>query len=174
MFRKIKKAFGNKMENKMGEEVKVLQDFYYSIVAPKKFRAKSDFTFNFTIHETKHELAEAIVLRVSIEDANDKNGMKLSQDVTMKPNVTEVVSIAVGDVPPEKDYKLVVKGISGVTIEKEVALGLLIQTHAILIQTDKAIYKPKDCIKFRILVLDCELKAAPINNNELHIDITVC
>lgn len=172
MFGKVKRIFNNKMENK-DEESQTLQLFYYTIVAPKNVRPNSDFTFNFTIHDAKCEFTEAVVVRVSIEDDKDEAGTKIQQDFTMKPNVTEVVSIPVGDVPIDRDYKLVVKGISGITIEREVSLGLQMQTHAILIQTDKAIYKPSDCIKFRILVLDSELRAAAVNNNELSIDFTV-
>ena len=52
-------------------------------------------------------------------------------------------------------------------------LDLQTQMHTIFIQTDKAIYKPNDCIKYRVLVLNAELKAAPINNNELSIEIVV-
>lgn len=162
--------FKNKMER---EEDETLQLFYYTIVTPKNIRPNTDFTFNLTVHDVKCEFKEEVVVRVSIEDEKDEAGTKIHRDITMRPNVTEVVSIPVGDVPIDKDYKLKVKGISGLFIEREVKLGLLTKNQAILIQTDKAIYKPKDCIKFRILVLDPELRPAEINKNELSIGFTV-
>lgn len=146
---------------------------FYSIVAPKDIRPNSDFTFILTIHDDKRESKEDVVVRVSIEDKNFEAGTKIHPDIIMRLNITEVVSIPVGNVPIDRDYKLKVKGILGIIGEREVRLDLLTKNHAILVQTDKAIYKPKDCIKFRILVLDPELRPAEINNNELSIGFTV-
>lgn len=149
------------------------EKFYYTILAPKKFRPNSDFIANLTIHDANCELNEPIVVRISIQDEDNDNGYQIHHDVTMKPNATELVKIPVGNVSLDNNYKLVVKGMSGITLEREADLDLQTQTHTILIQTDKAIYKPNDCIRFRVLVLDSELKAAPINNNELNIQIAV-
>lgn len=91
----------------------------------------------------------------------------------MKPNHTEVIALGVGNISIDRNYKLVVKGILGVVIEREASLDLQTQTHSILIQSDKAIYKPNDCVKFRIFVLDSELRAAKTNDDELSISFTV-
>lgn len=150
--------------------------FYYTIVAPKNVRLNSDFVLNLTIHDEKCEINEPAVVGVSIEDSYIlfvKDETKFPQVVTLKPNVTEVVSIPVGDIPIDRNYKLVVKSISGIAIERHANLCLQTQKHAILIQTNKPIYKPNDSIKFRVLVLDSELRAAEINDNELSIEITV-
>lgn len=151
----------------------ISEKFYYTIVAPKGIRSNTNYTLNLTIHDAKCDLDEPVVVRVSIEDEEHEDGINIHQDVTMRPNVTEVVSIPVGNLSLESDYKLVVKGISGITLEREASLDLQTQTHTILIQTDKAIYKPNDCVKFRVLVLDCQLKAAPIEQNELVIAFNV-
>lgn len=149
--------------------------FYFSIVAPKTFRANSPFTLNCTIHDADPPLSNKmpVVVRVTIEDENDEEGYEVHRDVTMKMNVTEVISIPVGNVSFDRNYKLVIRGISGVTLEKEANLDLQTQMQCILIQTDKAIYKPNDCIKFRVLVLDDELKPTVINQNLLNISFTV-
>lgn len=149
------------------------EKFYYTIVAPKGLRSNTNFTLNLTIHDAKCEIDEPVVVRVSIEDEESSDGFSVHRDVTMKSNVTEFISIPVGDLSLDSDYKLVVKGISGVTLDREASLDLQTQTHSILIQTDKAIYKPNDCVKFRVLVLDSELKAAPIDQNELSIAFNV-
>lgn len=153
------------------ETPQIEEKFFYTILAPKKIRPNSDFTVNLTIHDANCELNEPIVVRISIQDEDNDNGFQIHHDVTMKPNATEAVKIPVGDISLDNNYKLVVKGISGITLEREADLDLQTQTHAFLIQTDKAIYKPNDCIRFRVLVLDSELRAAPINNNELNIQI---
>lgn len=148
--------------------------FYYTIVAPKGIRSNTNYTLNMTIHDAKCEFNEPVIMRVAIEDEEHEDGINIHQDVTIKPNVTEIISMPVGDLNVDSDYKLVVKGISGITLEREASLDLQTQTHTILIQTDKAIYKPNDCVKFRVLVLDCHLKAATIEQNELIIAFNVC
>lgn len=169
----IEKDVVDFIEKEANPEEDSAEKFYYTILAPKGIRPNSDFTLNLTIHDAKCDFDEAIVVRISIEDEDDETGFKMHRDVTMKPNETEIVTISVGDLSLEHNYKLVVKGISGITLEREASLDLQTQTHTILIQTDKAIYKPNDCIKYRVLVLDCELKAAAINNSELSICFTV-
>lgn len=161
------------VQNDPNEAERCGENFYYTIMAPKSVRGNSNFTFNLTIHDAKCEFDVPIVVRAAIEDEDDENGYRIHRDVTMKPNTTEIISIPVGDLSFDNNYKFVVKGISGVTLEREVGLELQIQTQTILIQTDKAIYKPNDTIKFRVLVLDTELRAAPIDQNELIISFSV-
>ncbi|XP_055314135.1 CD109 antigen-like [Sitodiplosis mosellana] len=146
--------------------------FNYTILALEKFRWNTDFTLSLTIHDAQCKFDEAILVRVSIEDNKDATKFQIHRNVAMNPNVTEVVSIPVGNVPAHRGYKLVVKGILGIDMEHQERLHLQTQSHIIFIQTDKAIYKPNDCVKFRVLVLDWELKAAPITKNELKIGIT--
>lgn len=166
---------GDEVVDFSGNEItpRAEEKFYYTILAPKKFRPNSDYICNLTIHDANCELNEPIVVRISIQDEDNENGFEIHYDATMKPNTTECVKIPVGDISLDINYKLVVKGISGITLEREADLDLQTQKHTILIQTDKAIYKPNDCIRFRTLVLDSELKAVPINNNELNIQIAV-
>lgn len=165
----------------MGKKVKsddkdangTVDKFYYTILAPKTFRANTDFTLNITIHDENGAINGPVVVRASIEDTNSQAEFKVHKDVTLKPNATEVVSIPIGKVPTDGNYKLIVKGISGIELEKESTLELQTKTYIILIQTDKAVYKPCDCIKFRVLALDSELKAAAVNKNELNISFFV-
>ncbi|XP_031637598.1 pregnancy zone protein-like, partial [Contarinia nasturtii] len=155
-----------KFQNCPDDRIAIIK-YYYTIIASKKIRGNSNYALNLSIHDTKCDFDEPVVVRVSIEDGNDRNGYKIHRDVTIKAKTTEIVSIPIGDLSPEADCKLVVIGITGVTMRHEVELDLQTQTHTILIQTDKAIYKPNDCIKFRVLVLNSELKAATIDQNEL-------
>lgn len=168
-----KKLFGSISGGKESTESKPAEKFYYTIQAPKSFRPNSDFIFNLTIHDANCEFEEPVIVQATIQDEKNKDGFKVCQDVTMKPNITETVTFPIGDVSLDGSYKFTVKGISGVKMDHSADLDIQTQTHAIFIQTDKAIYKPNDCIKYRVLVLDTNLKAAPINNNELSVHITV-
>lgn len=148
------------------------ENFFYSIVAPKTIQGNTDYTISLTIHDG--DIKEPVVFRISIEDEdNGENGLKIFRDVTLTANTTEFVTIPIGDLSLDSKYKLTVKGISGIALEKICSLESQTRSNLILIQTDKAIYKPNDCIKFRIIVLDEELKATQIEKKELNISINV-
>lgn len=151
---------------------KIPELFYYTIVAPKIVRPDSNYFMNFTIHDETCKLTENIPVDVSIEDTIDPNIFKINRSVTMQPNVTETLIIPIDCISIVRNYKLVVK-LPSIIKCHEANLNLHTQNHAILIQTDKPMYKPKDCIQFRVLVLDRNLKAAALNTNELSINIAV-
>lgn len=153
--------------------IRAAEKFYYTIVAPKSVRQNSDFTFNLTVHDATCEFIDETVVRISIEDEDDYSGFKVHRDITMKPSETEVITIPIGDISLERNYKLAVQSVSGIPIKHEASLELLTQIHAIFIQTDKALYKPKDSIKYRVLVLDDELKAASIDEKKMSICLIV-
>lgn len=149
------------------------EKFNYTILAPKNFRANTDYTFSLTMHDPSCKFDGIVLVRVSINDIEDETKFHIQRNVAMNPNITELVSLPVGDVPYGRAYEFVVKGISGTIMQHKERLHLQTEPHIISIQTDRAVYKPNDCIRFRVLVLDLELKAAPIEKNELKIDITV-
>lgn len=154
----------------------VVKKSNYTIIASKILRPNAEYTLGLTIYDEKCEIDEPIVVRVSIKDhaSEDKcDRFNINRDVTLKPNVTEMVSIFVGDLSVDRKYALIAKGISGTNLYGQASLDVQTHKYSILIQTDKAIYKPNDCVKFRVLVLDSELKAAPIDQNELSIAFNV-
>jgi CD109 antigen len=69
------------------------------------------------------------------------------------------------------DYKLKAEGISGLGFNNETSLNFISKSFSVLVQTDKAIYKPGDTIKFRVLALDANTKPL-IVNKEMAIHIT--
>lgn len=83
------------------------------------------------------------------------------------------MSLQIGDLDLTKCYKFVAEGLSGVIFKDESTLEIETKTVSIFIQTDKAIYKPGDSIKFRILILDQKLKPVSLTpENLLSIYIT--
>lgn len=61
-------------------------------------------------------------------------------------------------------YRLNAQGLSGIDFRNEKPINLVAKNASIFIQTDKAIYKPGDLIRFRILVLDQNMK--PVSSQE--------
>ena len=63
------------------------------------------------------------------------------------------------------DYKLVAEGLNGIKFRSETHLSLNEKLLSIFIQTDKAIYKPGDIVRFRVLVLDSNTKPAKLSGS---------
>ncbi|XP_055306081.1 CD109 antigen-like isoform X2 [Sitodiplosis mosellana] len=139
---------------------------FYTIVAPEHIRPH----LNYQVSLTLHNHASPATFRLSIQDGLE---YKNEKEITIDSNQTELVALQIGDLDMSKGYKLVAEGISGLIFKKERTLKIETKNVSIFIQTDKAIYKPGDLIKFRVLVLDRELKPVTLTpDNQLSIHIT--
>lgn len=80
----------------------------------------------------------------------------------MQPYTTSIVEFETETMLPGSQYKLVAEGLTGIVFKNETNINLNGKSFSTYIQTDKAIYKPGDTIRFRVLVLDANTKPAPI------------
>lgn len=109
-------------------------------------------------------------MRFSIEDGAQYRNEKTT---TLSSNQSELITIHIDALDVSKGYKLVAEGLSGLHFRNESQLRVQSKNVSIFIQTDKAIYKPSEAIKFRILVLDDKLKPVTLPaNDRLSIHIT--
>ncbi|XP_055324613.1 thioester-containing protein 1 allele S1-like [Sitodiplosis mosellana] len=133
---------------------------FYTIVAPENIRSHLDYHVSLTLHEH----TEPATFRLSIQD-----GLKYKneKEITVNSNKTELVTLRIGDLDSSKGYKFVAEGISSFIFRNESTLKVELKNVSIFIQTDKAIYKPGESIKFRVLVLDNELKPAALTPESL-------
>ncbi|XP_031631360.1 CD109 antigen-like [Contarinia nasturtii] len=123
----------------------------YTIVAPQHIRPHHSYKVSLTLHDD----IEPVTIRLSIEDGlNYKN----ERNITITSNKTELVALYIDNLNASKGYKFVAEGLTGIIFRNEAELKIESKDVSIFIQTDKAIYKPSETIKFRVLVLDYELK----------------
>lgn len=132
---------------------------FYTIVAPKHIRPHSDYRIAVTLHKD----VVPVTIRFTITDGLNYN---ISETVTTHTSSTEFVTLRIDDLPLT-GYKIVAEGLSGVTFKSESNLKIESKQVSIFIQTDKSIYKPGEKVKFRVLVLDSELKPASLVENQL-------
>lgn len=69
------------------------------------------------------------------------------------------------------NYKLVAEGPAELPFVKEILINFPSKNQSVFIQTDKAMYKPGDKVKFRVLVLDSELNPGIINKMDVYITV---
>ncbi|XP_059619137.1 CD109 antigen-like isoform X4 [Phlebotomus argentipes] len=127
---------------------------YYSVVGSRVFRANSPYHVSVSTHGT----SEAVQMRVGVEGQSE-GGSKFSQfkDVTLEPDTSKLVEIDIGKVEPG-EYNLTAEGLSGLIFKNYTSISANTKTFSTYIQTDKAVYKPGDVVRFRVLILDANLK----------------
>lgn len=86
---------------------------------------------------------------------------------------TKKLSHQIGKLDPGS-YKLIAEGTAeGLPFVNEMLIGLPSKNQSVYIQTDKAMYKPGDKVKFRVLVLDSESNPGVINKMDVFVTVSV-
>lgn len=111
-----------------------------------------------------HESSTPCEIRVGIEGIQNK--YTNFRETTLRPYTSELLRFATGFIEAGQ-YRLIAEGLSGIDFRNEKPINFVAKNASIFVQTDKAIYKPGDLIRFRVLVLDENMKPAasqvPIN-----------
>lgn len=119
---------------------------------------------------TVHNQTEPVHVKLSIKD--DKSYEK-STEVTLVNNQTRLALIQLDAFPVNGNYKFVAEGVSGLIFKNATSLNVESKNCSIFIQSDKAIYKPGEVIKFRVLVLNFRLQPVALERGQLKVWITV-
>lgn len=128
---------------------------FYTIVGSKLIRPHS----NFHVAVNLHDATAPNSVRLTIQ--NDVN-FRLVKEIVVQPHATESVTFELDDLPAG-EYRLIAEGLTGISFQKETKLQVNNKRLSILVQTDKAMYKPGDLMRFRILVLDPNTKPLPVD-----------
>lgn len=148
--------------------MKYTQFFYrfYTIVAPENIRPYSDYRVSVSVYNQ----TEPITIRLSINDEDDTIATK---DVDIVSNETKLVALPIEELAVNGHIAFLAEGMSGIIFKNFTLLNVESKNYSLFIQTDKAIYKPGESIKFRILVLDFDLKPIELLDKWLKVFVTV-
>lgn len=138
---------------------------HYSIVAPDVIRPNSEYYVAISLHDS----LTPCEIRVGIEGI--QNGYSNYRDTSLQPYTSQLLRFNTGFMQPGQ-YRLNAEGLSGIDFRNERPINLVSKNASVFVQSDKAIYKPGDLVRFRILVLDYNLK--PVTSQQpINIFITV-
>ncbi|XP_052896680.1 thioester-containing protein 1 allele S3-like [Anopheles moucheti] len=127
------------------------------VVGPKFIRANQDYTVvisNFNSNVSKVDL----MLQMEGRSNDDRSVLNLTKTVDVRRNMNRMITFNMPADLVAGNYKIIVDGQRGFSFHKEAELVHLSKTITGLIQIDKPVYKPGDTVKFRVIVLDSELK----------------
>lgn len=143
------------------------QSSFYTIVASENMRPNSNYSVSVSIHDR----LEPTTLKLSIEDDDE---IIAEDEITFMSSGTELLQLEIDDISVNKNFRFVAKGTAGLIFEDESVLNVESKNCSIFIQTDKAIYKPSETIRIRVLVLDFDLKPHALGEPDyLKVSITV-
>ncbi|XP_050081691.1 CD109 antigen-like [Anopheles aquasalis] len=125
---------------------------HYAVVGARIIRPNSEYR----VTVTSFELTDKLEMCVSLVS---KGNVIESKNVSLERNDHQSIVFQLGSIPDDK-YELVAEGKSGIVFRKEATLEYDDKFCSVLLQTDKAVYKPGDTVRFRVLVLDRNMKPA--------------
>ncbi|KAJ6220697.1 hypothetical protein RDWZM_006509 [Blomia tropicalis] len=126
----------------------------YTIVAPSKIRPNSDYHVSIQLsNATKSSDFEVELSGPS----NDGTFNRVSKSVQVNPVESRILNLEIGEWS-KGNYKLIVKGHSDeLDFSNETVIGYEPKSYSIFVQTDKAIYKPGQIVKFRAIIVNPNL-----------------
>lgn len=93
--------------------------------------------------------------------------------MTVVNNQTRLAVINLDAFAVNGNYKFAAEGVSGLVFKNATSVHVESKNCSLFIQSDKAIYKPGDVIKFRVLVLNFRLQPVELERGQLKVWITV-
>ncbi|XP_072168556.1 CD109 antigen-like [Diadema setosum] len=120
----------------------------YVILAPNTIRPGLPYSLSVTIYET--EAASPVSVEASItKDGRVVTSGELSQGVGTERLTLQIPTDSV----PGEDYKLTIVGSGGLTINETKRIFFDVEHFSIFVQSDKAIYKPGQTVRFRVMAI---------------------
>ncbi|BES88504.1 thioester-containing protein [Nesidiocoris tenuis] len=138
---------------------------YYTVVAPDVIRPNSDYDVAITMLGTN----QPVTVTLDVGGNRDSGGFySESTYVTVEPYITRIAKLAIRDIGPGS-YNLTARGDSTFPFLNSTSLKFIQKSRSVLIQTDKAIYKPGHKVHFRVLVLTAHLKPSDLSSIDIHV-----
>lgn len=108
-----------------------------------------------------HNTTEPAIVRLKLVRESNETETEVVREVTLQPWTTELVEFETGTLEskPNSFYRLIADGLDKIDFHNETDLTLSEKYFSFLIQTDKALYKPGDLVRFRVVVIDKDTKA---------------
>ncbi|XP_050079853.1 CD109 antigen-like [Anopheles maculipalpis] len=139
------------------------------VVGPKFVRSNQVYTVvisNFNQTTSKVNL----MLRLEAHDEKGATVFSITKEVDVRRFMNRIVNFEIPVISSPVILKLKINGLRGFSFDDEEDLVFLNKSVSGLIQIDKPVYKPGDKVRFRVIVLDTELKP-PARVKTIHVSI---
>ncbi|XP_014247621.1 CD109 antigen-like isoform X2 [Cimex lectularius] len=128
---------------------------YYTVVAPNVIRPNSDFH----VAVTTSDINEPVTFVAEISGQKFSGGtFYLQETANVRPYSSEVMTFKVNNELSGGNYNLTIRSEGAFYFKNTTTLRFSEKSISVLIQTDKAMYKPGDKVMFRALFLNRYMK----------------
>lgn len=140
----------------------------YSVVAPSVVRPNSDYLVAVSVFGIGEDEAQDVELRITGRSLSVGNSIEIKQDTRVRAGASEIVRLRIGDLG-EGSYSLTARGKFPMTFDQTQRLDYVHKGYSVFIQTDKAIYRPGNTVKFRAVVVTPQLKPSVVGSIDVAI-----
>eukprot|EP00094_Tigriopus_californicus_P007480 TCALIF_07202-PA protein Name:"Similar to CUBN Cubilin (Canis familiaris)" AED:0.20 eAED:0.21 QI:0/0.76/0.57/0.97/0.85/0.88/35/0/3998 len=148
------------LERPRGDECPFDKLLTYSVVAPNVVRPNSDFFVAVSVHDTTTDQDVELRIRGTSDTGQT---IEIRQEARVQPDQTQIVRLRIGDLG-SGTYTLSAKGNNPIVFDQTQDLTYVHKGYSVFIQTDKAIYRPGNVVKFRAIVVTPELKPSVVGS----------
>ncbi|KAG4077250.1 hypothetical protein HA402_009879 [Bradysia odoriphaga] len=129
----------------------------YTIIGSQQLSYHRPYYVSVSVHNT----TEPAIVRLKLVHESNETETEIVREVTVQPWTTELVEFETSTLvsKPNSFYRLIADGIDKIDFHNETDLTLSEKYFSFLVQTDKALYKPGDLVRFRVVVIDKDTKA---------------
>ncbi|XP_011502894.1 PREDICTED: CD109 antigen-like [Ceratosolen solmsi marchali] len=138
---------------------------YYTIVAPKIIRPNSEYHVAVSIIGYSEPTTTFVELSGQLDNGES---FAVSESVVVEPFATRILSLEIGDTGPG-NYRLLARSLNGYAFVNSTELEYVHKSYAVLLQTDRSVYKPGNKIQFRCIVLNSRLRPTASRQFEVYI-----
>jgi len=141
----------------------------YTIIAPSKLRPNADYHVSVSLHDIRSHVDVDVAILGQESDTGRFN--TISKTVTMNSDDTRILKFEVGEWGPGS-YRMVVIGKGDLDFRNESSITYEAKSYSVFIQTDKAIYKPGQVVKFRAVIVDPSLIPSVTGAIDIHVNVS--
>ncbi|CAG9810736.1 unnamed protein product [Chironomus riparius] len=141
------------------------EDGFFTVVGSNLLKYQKSYRVSVAYQGYKDDK----ILQIGVKNT-DKNTVKYEnlQNVTLSGEGVQNVDFDLKS-QTEGDYVIEVKSVTGDKFESFKKLHMNTKRFSVFIQTDKSVYKPKDNVKFRIMVLDAETRPFEFESIDVYV-----
>ena len=133
----------------------------YAIVAPQVVRPNTDYLVAVSLYGLDTDDQQDVELRIRGRSTSSGQTIEIRQSTNVRSDTTEIVRLRIGDLG-EGSYSLTARGSSPLTFDQTQRLTYVHKGYSVFIQTDKAIYRPGNTVRFRAVVVTPQLKPSVV------------
>ncbi len=141
----------------------------YTVIAPNVVRPNTDFFVAVSAYDLPGGGSVEQDVELTIRGRSDAGQtIAIRQGTTVASERTQVVRLRIGDLG-RGSYTLTARGSRPIPFDQTQELAYVHKGYSVFIQTDKAIYRPGNAVKFRTVVVGPDLRPSVVGSIDVKV-----